>query len=241
MTIQEVIAWIQKQQNGQTYLDALNAHLNSLATASKADKATIKKLNDEAKEGKSKLDAANSKIEKFADALGVSEDSETLDDDIAAALKTKGGNGDPALQRKISRLTEQLNAKTQELTDQLNAERAKRHDALVTSALVRELTEANAMDPAALVDMFRAQVHVGENDELTFGADNKPVKDGLAGWLKEHPSFVKNTQNGGAGGGNGGGNGGGDGNKDDRFTALAKSLAESNKAPESDPAADFFK
>ena len=240
MTIQEVIAWIQKQQNGQTYLDALNAHLNSLATATKADKATIKKLNDEAKESKSKLDAANSKVEKFADALGVSEDSETLDDDIAAALKAKGTNGDPALQRKIDRLTTQLNTKTKELTEQLNAERAKRHDALVTSALVRDLTEANAMDPAALVEMFRAQVHVGDNDELTFGADSKSIKDGLAGWLKEHPSFVKNTQNGGAGGGNGG-NGGGGGNKDDRFTALAKSLAESNKAPESDPAADFFK
>lgn len=240
MTIQDIIAWIQKQQNGQTYLDALNAHLNSLATATKADKATIKKLQDEAKENKTKLDAANGKVEKFADALGVSEDSDTLDDDIAAALKTKGGAGDPRLQSKVDRLTKQLNDKTKELTDQLNAERAKRHDAMITSTLVKELTDANAMSPATMVDLFRAQVHVGEDDALTFGADGKSIKDGLAAWLKEHPEFVKNVQTGGAGGGTGGSAGGNKDNKDDKFTALAKSLAAENKAPETDPAAAFF-
>lgn len=234
MTIQEVIAWVQKQQGGQTYLDALNAHLNSLATASKADKDTIKKLQDEAKENKTKLDNANSKVEKFADALGVSEDSEKLDEDIEAALKAKGVNGDPALQRKVDRLTKQLNDTKNSLTEQLNAERGKRHDSMIKNALLSELTAQNAVDPSTLVDMFRASVKVGEDDSMTFG--DKSVKDGVAEWLKAHPAFVSNKQKGGAGGNGGAGSGGGN-----EILEAAKSMGKAAAGTKDDAAAMYFK
>lgn len=234
MDIKEILEWIKKQQNGQTYLDALNAHLNSLATASKADKDTIKRLQDEAKENKTKLDNANSKVEKFADALGVSEDSEKLDEDIEAALKNKGVNGDPALERKVQRLTKQLNDTKNSLTEQLNAERTKRHDSMIRSALLTELTSQNAVDPKTLVDMFRNNIKVGEDDSLTFG--DKSVKDGVSEWLKAHPAFVSNKQVGGAGG-----NGGGGGGATDSVLEAAKNMGKAAAAPKTDPAALYFK
>lgn len=234
MDIKEILEWIKKQQNGQTYLDALNAHLNSLATASKADKDTIKKLQDEAKENKTKLDNANSKVEKFADALGVSEDSEKLDEDIEAALKNKGVNGDPALERKVQRLTKQLNDTKNSLTDQLNAERTKRHDSMIRSALLAELTSQNAVDPKTLVDMFRNNIKVGEDDSLTFG--DKSVKDGVAEWLKAHPAFVSNKQKGGAGGNGGAGSGGGN-----EILEAAKSMGKAAAGTKDDAAAMYFK
>lgn len=236
--LDELRKFLEKQKDGKGYLETLDAHLKSLADATKADKATIKKLQDEAKANKEKLDAASSKIEKFADALGVSEDSDTLDDDIAAALKTKGGNGDPSLQRKVDRLTRQLADKTKELTDQLNSERSKRHEAMITSALVKELTDAKAIEPATLVDMFRKNIRVNDDDTLTYG-ENGTIKDGVTAWLKDHPRFVNNDQKAGAGGAGGSGSGGGD--SDDKFIAMAKSLGAANKPPKDDPAAQFFK
>lgn len=234
MNFEELRKFLEAQKDGKSYLEALDAHLESLTNAAKADKATIKKLTDEAKENKAKLEAATGKIEKFADALGVQEDSETLDDDIAAALKNKGGNGDPSLQRKIDRLTKQLTDKTKELTDQLNTERSKRHDAMITSALVKELTDANASDPAVLVDLFRKSVRVNEDDTLTFG-ENGTIKDGVAAWLKDHPKFVNNDQKPGAGGAGGGGGGG------DKLIDLAKTLGKSAANPKDDPAESYFK
>ena len=234
MTIQDVLAWIKKQQEGQTYLDALNAHLESLASAAKGDKDSIKKLQDEAKANKEKLEKANAKVEKFADALGVSEDSETLDDDISNALKAKGGAGDPALQRKIERLQKQLNDKTKELTEQLTAERGKRHDSVIKNALLAELTAQNALEPNTLLEMFRGKVKVNEDDSLLFG-ENQTVKEGVAAWLKDHPAFVTNKQKPGAGGSSGGGS------EDDQFLNIAKNLGKSAKGPENDPAAVYFK
>ena len=236
MTIQEVLDWIKQQQDGQTYLDALNAHLTSLGSAAKADKETIKKLQDEAKAGKLKFEATAGKLEKLADALGVSEDSETLDEDIANAIKSKGGAGDPALQRKVDRLTKQLNDTKNSLTEQLNAERGKRHDSMIRTALLSELTSQNAVDPATLVDMFRGNVKVAEDDSLLFG-ESKSVKDGVAEWLKAHPAFVSNKQKAGAGGGNVGGSGG-----DDPLLDMAKALGKSAARPTGDdPAATYFK
>ena len=238
MSIDEIRKFLEKQQDGKGYLDALNDYLNTLATASKADKDTIKKLNDEAKKHKTDMAALTGKVEKFADALGVSEDSETLDDDIAAALKTKGGTGDAALQKKIDRLTRQLADKTKELTEQLTAERGKRHESMIKNALLSELTAQNAVDPATLVDMFRNSVKVGEDDTLTFGDDGKTVKDGVSAWLQAHPVFVSNNQKAGAGGGNNGG-AGGNNQLVDMVKSMGKNAAVSNS--NDDQAAIYFK
>lgn len=236
MNIEDVRKFIEKQENGKSYLEALNSYIETLATASKADKETIKKLNGEAKESKAMLDSVRAKVEKFADALGVSEDSETLDDDITAALKTKGGSGDPALQRKIDRLTKQLNDTQKNLTEQLNAERGKRHESMIKNALLSELTAQNAIDPATLVDVFRNDIQVGEDDTLSFTADGKSVKDGVSAWLQAHPVFVSNNQKTGAGGA--GGSGKDDGNQ---FVDLAKSLGKSAAGQKEDPSAAYFK
>lgn len=236
MSIDEIRKFLEKQQDGKGYLEALNDYLNTLATASKADKDNIKKLNEEAKKHKADMAALTGKIEKFADALGVSEESETLDDDIAAALKTKGGTGDAALQKKIDRLTRQLADKTKELTEQLTAERGKRHESMIKNALLSELTAQNAVDPSTLVDMFRGSVKVAEDDTLTFGEDGKSVKDGVSAWLQAHPVFVSNKQKAGAGGGNNSGSGG-----EDKLVDMAKALGKNAAHPSDDPAAVYFK
>lgn len=232
----ELRKFLESQKDGKTYLEKLDAYLEGLANTAKADKATIKKLQDEAKANKSKLELATAKIEKFADALGVSEESETLDDDIASALKTKGGNGDALLQKKIDRLTKQLADKTKDLTEQLTAERSKRHESMIKSALLSELTAQNAVEPATLIDMFRSSVKVGEDDTLTFGDDGKTVKDGVSAWLQAHPAFVSNKQKAGAGGGRHDSDGTGD-----KFVDLAKSLGKAASQPKDDPAAEYFK
>jgi hypothetical protein len=236
MKIEDIKKFIEEQKDGKKYLDALNVHLESLATATKADKDEIKKLKDEAKENKTKIEAINAKVEKFADALGVSEDSETLDDDIAAALKTKGDKADPALQRKIDRLTKQLNDTQKNLTDQLTAERGKRHESMIKNALLSELTAQNAVDPATLVDMFRSGIQVAEDDTMSFTADGKSIKDGVAAWLQAHPVFVANNQKQGAGGAGGGGSDTGN-----KFVDLAKSLGKSAAGDKEDPSATYFK
>lgn len=233
----ELRKFLESQKDGKTYLEKLDAHLEGLANTAKADKATIKKLQDEAKADKAKLEQATSKIEKFADALGVSEDSETLDDDIASALKAKGGNGDALLQKKIDRLNKQIAEKTKELTAQLTAEREKRHKSVIESALLAELTAQNAVEPATLISMFRNDVKVGEDDTLTFGDDGKSVKDGVAAWLHDHPAFVSNKQKAGAGGGRHDS----DNNTGDKFIDLAKSLGKAASTPKDDPAANYFK
>lgn len=235
MTIDEIKKFIEQQKDGKGYLDALNDYLNTLATATKAYKESIKKLQDEAKQSKAKIDTLNGKIEKFADALGVSEESETLEDDIAEALKTKGGTGDASLQRKIERLTKQLADTKQSMTAQLDAEREKRHESMIRSALISELTAQNAVDPTTLVDMFRKDVKVGEDDSLVFG-DNKTVKDGISAWLQAHPVFVSNNQKGGAGSGNNGNSGGGN-----QLLEMVKSMGKTAASPESDPSAAYFK
>lgn len=224
-----------ESQKDKKYLETLNAHLESLANGTKADKALIKKLQDESKANKDKLDAVNAKLEKFADALGVSEESETLDDDIANALKNKGGNGDALLQKKVDRLTKQLADKTKDLTEQLNVERGKRHESMIKSALLSELTAQNAVEPATLINMFRNEVKVAEDDTLTFGEDNKSIKDGVSAWLQAHPAFVSNKQKSGAGGGQH------DSSTDDKFLDLAKSLGKAASKPKEDPAALYFK
>lgn len=225
-----------ESQKDKGYINTLNAHLEAVASASKADKAIIKKLQDEAKANKEKLDATNAKLEKFADALGVSEESETLDEDIANALKSKGGTGDALLQKKIDRLTRQLAEKTKDLTEQLVAERGKRHESMIKSALLSELTAQNAVDPATLIDIFRNSVKVGEDDSLTYGDDGKSVKDGVAEWLNAHPAFVSNKQKAGAGGGQH------DSGTGDKFVDMAKSLGKAASQQNTDTAADnYFK
>lgn len=225
-----------ESQKDKTYLETLNAHLEALANATKADKSTIKKLQEEVKANKEKLDVASRKLEKFADALGVSEESETLDEDIVSALKAKGGSGDALLQKKIDRLTKQLADKTKDLTAQLVAERAKRHESMIKSALLSELTAQNAVDPATLIDIFRSSVRVGEDDSLTYGEDGKSVKDGVAEWLNAHPAFVSNKQKAGAGGGQH------DSGTGDKFVDMAKSLGKAASQQNTDTAANnYFK
>ena len=225
-----------ESQKDKTYLETLNAHLEALANATKADKSTIKKLQEEVKANKEKLDVASRKLEKFADALGVSEESETLDEDIVSALKAKGGSGAALLQKKIDRLTKQLADKTKDLTAQLVAERAKRHESMIKSALLSELTAQNAVDPATLIDIFRNSVRVGEDDSLTYGEDGKSVKDGVAEWLNAHPAFVSNKQKAGAGGGQH------DSGTGDKFVDMAKSLGKAASQQNTDTAANnYFK
>lgn len=225
-----------ESQKDKTYLETLNAHLEALANATKADKTTIKKLQEEVKANKEKLDVASGKLEKFADALGVSEESETLDEDIASALKAKGGSGDALLQKKIDRLTKQLADKTKDLTAQLVAERGKRHESMIKSALLSELTAQNAVDPATLIDIFKNSVKVGEDDSLTYGEDGKSVKDGVAEWLNAHPAFVSNKQKAGAGGGQH------DSGTGDKFVDMAKSLGKAASQQNTDTAANnYFK
>ena len=231
----ELRKFLESQKDGKSYLEKLDAYLASLANSSKADKETIKKLQDEAKANKEKLELATNKVEKFADALGVSEDSETLDEDIANVLKSKN-NGDALLQKKVDRLTRQLADKTKDLTDQLNAERNKRHESMIKTALLSELTAQNAVDPNTLVNMFKGDVRVNEDDSMSFGEDNKSIKDGVSAWLQEHPAFVSNKQKAGAGGGNGNSAGG-----DNKLIDMAKSLGKNAANPTEDPAAVYFK
>lgn len=231
----ELRKFLESQKDGKTYLEKLDAYLASVANATKADKDTIKKLQDEAKENRNKLAVATSKIEKFADALGVSEESETLDDDIASVLKVKD-SGDALLQKKIDRLTKQLADKTKELTDQLTAERGKRHESMIKNALLSELTAQNAVDPTTLVNMFRNDVKVNEDDTLAFGEDGKSVKDGVTAWLQAHPAFVSNKQKAGAGGGNNGATGG-----DSQLMDMVKALGKTAAVPNEDSASVYFK
>lgn len=236
MTLDEIRAFVEKQQGGKPYLEALNAYIEAQVNASKKDKDSIKKLSDELKESKEKVGTISAKLEKFSDALGVSEDSETLDEDIENALKSKGDKADPTLQRKIERLTKQLNETKQTMTEQLNAERGKRHEAMIRNALLSELTAQKALDPEALIDIFASKVKVAEDDSMTLGADGKAVKDGISEYLKAHPSLVSNKQNPGAGGAGGGG-----GDSGDKFIDLAKSLGKSASKPKEDPADNYFK
>lgn len=234
INLDSIREFLGKQENGKQYVEVLNTHIKKLEDDAKESKATIKKLNDEVRESKAKLDTANGKIEKFADALGVSEDSENLEDDIKSAMKTKG-EADPQLQRKIERLQKQLNDKTKELTDQLTAERGKRHESIIRSTLLSELTAQKAIDPSAMVDMLRGGITVGDDDNLTF-ADGRSVKDGIADYLKAHPVFVKNDQRAGAGGNSGGG---GETNANlELAKSLGKAAANANKQ---DSSSIYFK
>mgnify|MGYP003586197212 CR=1 FL=1 len=236
MTLEEILAFLKNVKDGEKYATGLDALFKTQETVLTQSKATIAQLQKEAKTHKGSMEGLTAKIEKFADALGISEDDEELDTAIANALKTKGGTGDPALQRKVERLTKQLNETTTKLTEQVTAERGKRHAAMINNALVTALTEQKAVDPTTLVDLFKGNVKVADDDSLTFGEDGKSIKDGIAAWLQAHPTFVTNDQRGGAGGGDKGG-----GSKDN-FVELATELAKGKQQPEgSDPAAAYFK
>ncbi|MEG0798761.1 MAG: hypothetical protein RR384_08245 [Acidaminococcaceae bacterium] len=236
MTLAEILAFLRAAKDGDKYAEGLDKIFKERETILTQNKETITQLQKDAKTHKGVVDGLTAKIEKFADALGVSEEDEDLDTAIETALKSKGGTGDLALQRKVERLTKQLNETTTKLTEQVTSERGKRHAAMVQNALVTALTEQKAVDPTTLVDLFKGSVKVADDDSMTFGEDGKSIKDGVSAWLQAHPTFVSNDQKPGAGGGDNGGGG------KDTFAELATSLAKSKQQPEGgDPAAAYFK
>lgn len=236
MTLEEILAFLKTVKDGEKYATGLDALFKTQDNVLTQNKATIAQLQKDAKTHKGSVEGLTAKVEKFADALGISEDDEDLDTAIATALKSKGGSGDPALQRKVERLTKQLNDTTAKLTEQVTAERGKRHAAMINNALVTALTEQKAVDPTTLVDLFKGNIKVADDDSMTFGEDGKSIKDGISAWLQAHPTFVANDQRGGAGGGDTG-----KVNKD-TFVELATDLAKGKQQPEgSDHAAAYFK
>ncbi|MEG1727222.1 MAG: hypothetical protein RR321_04830, partial [Acidaminococcaceae bacterium] len=104
MTLAEILAFLRAAKDGDKYAEGLDKIFKERETILTQNKETITQLQKDAKTHKGVVDGLTAKIEKFADALGVSEEDEDLDTAIETALKSKGGTGDLALQRKVERL-----------------------------------------------------------------------------------------------------------------------------------------
>lgn len=234
MNLEAILALLGlNKEKGADAQTALKALLDGKDKTVKDLKARVKAETDAAK-------ALKDKIAKLADAIGVDEDAENLDEAIEAALKDAKGKVDPAAAKQLARLQKQLKETTDDLTGKLNAEKGKRHESMIRSALMDELTKQNAVKPQALVDLFKGRVKVDDEDKLVFD-EAATLADGLKAYFKDNPELVKVEQKGGPGGaGKPGAGGGSKGDEDENFgQKLAKDYSVNNKEVEEAQAAYF--
>ena len=226
MTLEELLAALGKLPEGSKFAEVIK----TLIAAKEAELATkstqYKTLTKTLKDTEDKLKAANERVSKLSDHIGIDEDVEDLDAALDTAAKNNKKGGDEVLLKRLEKL-ERDRKKEKETSDALLAtERGKRHDAMKNQAIIAALTAGKAVSPEKLVALLQSSVMVNDDDTLVF-TDAKgtelSINDGVAAWLKANPEFAGNPQNAG------GGSAGGGGSSTDAG-AFGKQLAEQNAA-----------
>ncbi|WP_378955389.1 hypothetical protein [Pelosinus sp. sgz500959] len=224
MPLKELLEALGKLQDGQKYVDALNAIIATKDGDLTKAKNDLKTTKAAVKESETKLKTATERLGKLQDHLGIEDDIEDLDTALTELATAKPKGADEKLLKRLQKLENDRKKDKADADALLATERGKRHDAMKNQAIISALTAGKAIKPEKLIALLQNSVKVNDDDTLTFTDENGSeiaINDGVAAWLKANPEFVSNTQT--PGGGSAGGNGSTGGNND-----FAKNLAAEN-------------
>lgn len=222
MTLEEILALIGEEK--------AKTEVKKLFEKKEAELAKAKEATAKAKEATVKANECNKavadKLEKVLEAFGIDGDDDEFEDSLAQAVKSK--STDAAMQRKLSKMQKKLDDATAKFTEELKAERSKRFEGVKRQKLLEALNANNTTETDLLVDLLIGKVEIDEDDEsITSGG--KAVEEMITSFLKDHPSFVKNSQNTGANSNMGNNHGN---NSEDDDVSFAKRLATNASATE---------
>lgn len=226
MNWEEFLAALAAMPEGQKLVDAGKAFQESWKGELSKKNGENQTLRSRAKDAEGKVTALQANVTKLNDHFGWDENTD-LDEALVQLSKNK--NASPDLVNKLARLEAKMKEQANQQAQSLADERGKRHSILKQDAIRKALTQENAANPDALLDLFSGKVKIEEETDNLFLDDGKggqlSIGDGIKGWMAENPWAVSNKQNPGAGSGGGDGAGG----KGSFGQSLAKEIAASSK------------
>lgn len=226
MNWEEFLAALAAMPEGQKLVDAGKAFQESWKGELSKKNGENQTLRSRAKDAEGKVTALQANVTKLNDHFGWDENT-NLDDALVELSKNK--NASPDLLTKVARLEAKIKEQATQQEKSLADERGKRHAILKQDAIRKALTQENAANADALLDLFSGKVKIEEETDNLFLDDGKggqlSISEGVKSWMAENPWAVSNKQNPGAGSGGGDGAGG----KGSFGESLAKEIATSAK------------
>lgn len=193
MDLKDVLAALEKVENGAEMTAVINAEINRLSGESKGYRV---KSRD-----------ASEKVKNLLEALGLDDSDDVVEQ--AKGMKTsldsfaQGGKKPTEVAKQIADLTKQVTTLTNnyaEMTKTAEAEKAKRLDALKMSKAVDALTKGNAASPQSMAKLLFDNLTVGDDEAIGYrdGDKDMTVEEGVNAWLSANAWAVKaNPQAGG--------------------------------------------
>lgn len=184
MEISEALEKIKSLEGGEALVGVITAHTQT--------------LRDEAAGYRTKLTAANGRIEKVAEKLGVSKDGD-LEAAIEAAKKVPATSGNDALMAEVTRLKQDIEAERKAREDATSKVRSAKAEGALKDALAKH----KAVRPEDLVRLHLGEVKYKDDGSPYFtdasGAE-RTVEEHVQGWLKDRPELIQSAQRPGPGG-----------------------------------------
>lgn len=204
MDLKDVLAALEKVENGAEMTAVINAEINRLSGESKGYRVKGREAAD--------------KVKNILEALGLTDGDNVVEQakGMKDSLDTfaQGGKKPTEVAKQIADLTKQVTTLTNnynEMTKTAQAEKTKRLDAMKMSRAVDALTKGNAASPQSMAKLIFDNLTVGDDESIGYrdGDKDMTVEEGVNAWLSANAWAVKaNPQAGG--GSPAGGNGGAD-------------------------------
>lgn len=202
MELKEVYEKLEKLEGGAELITAVKAECNRLA--------------NEAKTHRQNGDKSAAKVKSLLESLGLEDGDDVADKakELKSTLDSfaQGGKKPEEVAKAMADLTKKVDSVTKQLADmtaKADSEKAKRLEAVKTSALVDALTKGNAAAPKEMARLIADKLEVADDESLSYkdGDKTMSVADGVKSWRTANSWAVKANPQGGGGapaGGNGG-------------------------------------